>query len=376
MRDDPELLDHILNHIDHGTTDVGDEEWLEPVDNYRTQERFDAERRLMRRLPVVICPAAMLKEPGSYFARNVAGIPLVVSRDLDGGLYAFRNACRHRGMKVAKGAACSKVFICNYHGWAYRLNGDLEYVPHEKGFPTLEKSANGLTPIHDVRVVNGLVFVTIDEPVTDGALSGLPDLLTDDQIVFDTGEYVEDTNWKLAAEGTLEGYHIKRTHTKSFFPYGYDNLNVIETSGPNVRVCFPFRRIEELREAPREGLRLDRMVTQVNRIFPCASITRLSHHFNVTLSEPETPTRTRYYNFRMTLALPGGKGSNAEALAKAKKDVAFLTDEGNQEDAAVVGGIQAALDSEANEYFRFGKYESAIAHFHKQLHSYLALMDS
>ncbi|MFT4853628.1 MAG: hypothetical protein ACI9B8_001041 [Sulfitobacter sp.] len=49
MRNDAELLDHILAHIDNGTTDLGDQEWFEPVENYRSQARFDAERRLMRR---------------------------------------------------------------------------------------------------------------------------------------------------------------------------------------------------------------------------------------------------------------------------------------------------------------------------------------
>jgi len=28
MRSDAELLDHILNHIDNGTTDLGDEDWF------------------------------------------------------------------------------------------------------------------------------------------------------------------------------------------------------------------------------------------------------------------------------------------------------------------------------------------------------------
>ena len=78
MRSDIELLDHILNHIDNGTTDLGDESWFEPVENYTSQSRFDAERRLMRRLPVPFCPVAALPETGSYVARASAGVPLVV----------------------------------------------------------------------------------------------------------------------------------------------------------------------------------------------------------------------------------------------------------------------------------------------------------
>ena len=376
MRNDPELLDHILNHIDNGTTDLGNEEWFEPVDHYASQTRFDAERRLMRRLPIPFCPVAALPEPGSYVARHSAGVPIVVVRDMQGTIRAFRNACRHRGMQLAEGSGCTKIFRCNYHGWAYRLDGRLEYVPHEHGFPDLDKDSNGLVPVHSVDVQSGLVFVTQDEPIGLGALESLPALLSADQVIFETQEKVEEINWKLTAEGTLEGYHIKPTHPESFFPYGYDNLNVVEMQGPNVRVCYPFRRIETLRDAPRENLSLDRMVTLVNRIFPFTSVTRLAQHYGLSFAEPESPTRTRYFNYRLTLPTIDGGEPSDEALARAKKDVAFLSDTGDKEDAKVVCDIQAAIESGANSHYRFGRFESAIGHLHKNLALYLARLET
>jgi nitrite reductase/ring-hydroxylating ferredoxin subunit len=376
MRNDAELLDHILNHIDNGTTDLGDEEWFEPVEHYASQTRFDAERRLMRRLPIPFCPVAALPEPGSYVARHSAGVPIVVVRDMQGTIRAFRNACRHRGMQLAEGSGCTKIFRCNYHGWAYRLDGRLEYVPHEHGFPDLDKDSNGLVPVHSVDVQSGLVFVTQDEPIGLGALESLPALLSADQVIFETQEKVEEINWKLTAEGTLEGYHIKPTHPESFFPYGYDNLNVVEMQGPNVRVCYPFRRIETLRDAHRENLSLDRMVTLVNRIFPFTSVTRLAQHYGVSFAEPESPTRTRYFNYRLTLPTIDGGEPSDEALARAKKDVAFLSDTGDKEDAKVVCDIQAAIESGANSHYRFGRFESAIGHLHKNLALYLARLET
>lgn len=375
MRSDAELLDHILNHIDNGTTDLGDEDWFEPVENYTSPLRFDAERRLMRRLPIPFCPVAALPNAGSYVARASAGVPLVVVRGLDGSIRAFRNACRHRGMQLADGSGCTKIFRCNYHGWAYRLDGRLEYVPHEHGFPELDKNSNGLVPVHEVEIRSGLVFVTQDEPVGLGALDSVPDLLTENQVLFDSSESVEDINWKLTAEGTLEGYHIKPTHPESFYPYGYDNLNVIETQGPNSRVCFPFRRIEKLRDAPRENLSLDRMVTLVHRIFPFTSINQLSQHCHVSFAEPESATRTRYFNYKFTLPKPNGSAATEEELARAKKDAAFLSDTGNQEDAKVVSDIQAAMSSGANTHYRFGRFESAIHHLHSNLARYLERLD-
>ena len=375
MQNDAELLDHILSHIDNGTTDLGDEDWHEPVANYSSQARFDAERRLMRRLPVPFCPLAALPELGSYVARSSAGVPIVVVRDLDGTIRAFRNACRHRGMQLAEGTGCTKIFRCTYHGWAYRLDGRLEYVPHEHGFPDLDKDNSGLVPVYAVDIQGGLVFVTQDEPVGPGALESLPDLLTDDQVLFDSNESVNDINWKLTAEATLEGYHIKPTHPETFYPYGYDNVNVIEMQGPNSRICFPFRRIEKLRDAPRQNLSLDRMVTVVNRVFPFASVNRLSQHYDVTLAEPESPTRTRYFSYKLTLPIPDGSAPTEEALTRAKKDVAFLSSTGNKEDEKVVTDIQAAIGSGANTHYTFGRFESAIAHLHRNLAHYLEQLD-
>lgn len=365
MKNDAELLEHILGHIDNGTTDLGEEAWHEPVENYRSQQRFEAEIALMKRLPIAFCPAAAVKNPGDYVARPSAGIPIVVVRDDSGELRAFRNACRHRGMQLADGSGCTRIFRCTYHGWAYRLDGSLEYIPDDHGFPGLDKSSHGLVPLHDVTVKGGLVFITQDEPVGPGALASLPELLTEDQQIFDSNESVEDINWKLNAEATMEGYHIKHTHPETFFPYGYDNLNVIEFQGANSRICFPFRRIERLRDTPRDQVCLDRMVTLVNRVFPLASVTRLSQHWAVSFAEPESATRTRYYGYKLTP--PGVSGSDSEVLARARKDAAFLSDTGLKEDARVVADIQAAIGSGANQHYTFGRFESAIVHLHKHL---------
>ena len=42
------------------------------------------------------------------------------------------------------------------------------------------------------------------------------------------------------------------------------------------------------------------------------------------------------------------------------------------EDNAAVCAIQHGLASGANEFFEFGRFEGAIAHFHRHLHAALA----
>ena len=43
---------------------------------------------------------------------------------------------------------------------------------------------------------------------------------------------VRNINWKVLVEQFLEGYHIRSTHRETFFPLQYDDLNLVETFGP------------------------------------------------------------------------------------------------------------------------------------------------
>src|SRR5262249_26257301 len=133
--DDQSVIERIFEHIDRKTTDLSDEGWREPVDNYRSEARFAAEvTRVLRRHPTPFCPSAALVEPGAWVAREAAGVPLLAVRGRAGVVRAFRNACRHRGTRLVEGAGCNKVFECRYHGWTYDLDGGLRHVPHEYGF--------------------------------------------------------------------------------------------------------------------------------------------------------------------------------------------------------------------------------------------------
>ena len=145
---DHEITERVLSHIANRSTDVGDELWREPVENYRSQQRFEAEtERVLRRSYAAFCPSAALPEAGSFIARDAAGMPVVAVRGQDGVVRAFQNVCRHRGMRVASDSGCANAFVCPYHGWTYELNGRLRHIPHAEGFPGLDKEQHGLAPL-------------------------------------------------------------------------------------------------------------------------------------------------------------------------------------------------------------------------------------
>jgi hypothetical protein len=213
------------------------------------------------------------------------------------------------------------------------------------------------------------VWVTQDEPVGDGALADMVDLFGPGQRIFDSKERADDINWKLNAEATIEGYHIRTTHPETFFPYGFDNLNVVENFGPNSRITYPFRRIEKLRNLPAERRCIDGLVTYVYQLFPNVTVAVLSNHTTLSIAEPETPTRTRFVTYRLTNR---GDDGSAAAGERAKRDAAFVADSGGKEDRDVIRAIQAGIPSGANAHFTFGRFEKAIVHFHRHLDEALA----
>lgn len=368
LMDDQSVAQRILDHIEHGTTDLGQNVWREPVANYRSEERMTAEVTLaFRRSPTPFCPSAALPDVGCYVARNAAGTPLLAVRAHDGRVRAFRNACRHRGTQLAAGAGCAKAFVCPYHGWTYTLEGRLRRVPDDYGFPDLDKELHGLMPV-DVSERFGLVFVTQDEPrLTDSSLDQLPELIAPEQRLLDTKESEITANWKIMLEGFLEGYHIRSTHRETFYPYGFDNLNVVEVFGRNSRVTYPFRRIAKLAETPPADRRVEGLLTYVYHLFPNVVVTVLSRHTNLIVLEPVALDRTKLITYRFT-----NRGSSTPELRETvERDAEFVDQTGAAEDRAVVRSIQCGLGSGANSVFTFGLFESAIAHFHRSLDAIL-----
>ncbi|MDC1189589.1 Rieske 2Fe-2S domain-containing protein [Gammaproteobacteria bacterium] len=368
LLNDDQAIDRIFTHIDNGTTDLGDTIWKEPVENYYSLERFNAEIALLRKLPIPYCPSAALPQNGSYIARNASKTPLLVVRGEDGEVRAFINACRHRGMQVANGSGCKKkAFVCPYHAWTYSLEGKLKRIPGEDGFPDLNKDDHGLVEVSAIEK-GGIVYVQQDGQIDINSLEKCLDYFTDDQEMFQQGEVTDKANWKLLTETLLEGYHIKSLHRDTFYPYGLDNINLVETFGPNSRVIFPFKRIEKLRDLQPNERKIKGTVTAVYHLFPNASVSLLSKHSNLTIMEPIAPNQVKLVTYLMTN--PETKGSTA-TLEDARRDALFVNESGQDEDREAARAIQETVTAPANTHLTFGYFEKAIVNFHSHLSKHL-----
>jgi phenylpropionate dioxygenase-like ring-hydroxylating dioxygenase large terminal subunit len=367
LASDVEIVHRILAHIDAGTTDEGDA-WREPVEAYVNPNRFADELRLLRSMPSVYVPSAAIPNPGDHVERTAFGVPLFALRDTDRRVRVFRNACRHRGMAIVDGSGCSHALVCRYHGWTYRLDGSLAHVPHAEGFPDLDMSSRGLVEVVSHEVDGLVVIDPLDarDPAPEGLTDGSPwrDKLLPAERLFYTQSTVRAMNWKVLVEQFLEGYHIRSTHRDTFYPLQYDDLNVVETFGPNSRITFPYRNIERLRDRPESTWRVGARVTFVYHLFPNVMLATFPDQVLAVVIDPIDVDHTTVTTYGMA-----GPGVVAERAPTGGGR--GLLAEGALEDNAMSAGVQQGFHADANAFVEFGRHESAIGHFHAMLDALL-----
>jgi phenylpropionate dioxygenase-like ring-hydroxylating dioxygenase large terminal subunit len=288
----------------------------------------------------------------------------------------FRNACRHRGVALVDGAGCAQSLVCPYHGWTYRLDGSLSNVPHADGFPGLDAGERGLVEVPSDEI-DGLIVIDPtatgavrqhDAPWTGRAWRGaLPPSLH----LAGVSTTVQPMSWKVLVEQFLEGYHIRTTHRTTFYPLQYDNLNVVETFGANSRVTYPYRNIERLRDRPESTWDLGHRVTYVYHLFPNVIIATFPDMAIVATIDPIDLDHSTFTVFTLTAAEPSSPAD--EGGASDRLTGRALVDAGGVEDNAMSLAVQRGMHAGANEFVEFGRYESAIGHFHRNLTEHLAL---
>ena len=387
VAEDVEIVRRLLTHIDAGTTDEG-EPWREPVENYLDPARFADELRMLRSFPSVFIPSAAIPNPGDRVERVCFGTPLFAVRGNDRRARVFRNACRHRGMTLVDGTGCSHALVCRYHGWTYRLDGTLAHVPHADAFPDLNIATRGLVEVASSEVDGLIVIDALDSDaaqpwlraVADDAMAALTEgspwrekLVPAERLVV-AESAVLNINWKVLIEQFGEGYHIRSTHRETFFPLQYDDLNVVETFGPNSRITFPYRNIERLRNRPESMWTTKQRMTFVYQLFPNVMIATFPDRLIVVVIDPIDVDHSMFATY--TVATPDA--AEAALLAATQQGgagtVPTLLDQGALEDNEMSMGVQRGLRSGANAFVEFGRHESAIGHFHANLDQRLALL--
>ncbi|HFH3285653.1 aromatic ring-hydroxylating oxygenase subunit alpha [Pseudomonas aeruginosa] len=174
------------------------------------------QERVFRRLPLAITVSAMLPEPGSLFAHDGYGLPLLVVRDRDGKVRVLLNDGEH---KLATPAGVSRG----------------------ETFEAVEKNRHDLAELPS-KEAGGLIWAILDrnaEPdfshLNDEVIADLDALELGRQYLYGHKTFEVASNWKQINEPFLEGYHVQRLHANSVGPLFADVPTVVSQIGDHIR---------------------------------------------------------------------------------------------------------------------------------------------
>ena len=192
-----------------------------PAKRYYDKHFFELEREKV--WPHVWQMAARLEEIpnlGDYVEYQILDKSVIIV-NTKSGIKAFHNACRHRGVRLASGSGnCrTKGFICPFHGWRWNSEGENTFVfaKHIFSEEALDKAELNLVPCR-LETWGGSAFINFDNnaPPLLESLGPVAERLSARHIEKLKMEWwvqtVLPTNWKLAMEAFMEGYHTMKTH--------------------------------------------------------------------------------------------------------------------------------------------------------------------
>lgn len=186
---------------------------------YRSHLVYEKELdNLVFRSWLYACHVSEIPNPGDYQLFDIGEDSVIISRDESGEIHGLMNICRHRGARVCEEQSGNrKTFVCPYHGWVYRTNGELRAARDMEMLDGFDTSDYGLKKV-SLAVYQGLIFINCDPDAADflGPLQNLDEPLGAYDLpnakVAHKQTYKVDANWKLVLENYLECYHCATSH--------------------------------------------------------------------------------------------------------------------------------------------------------------------
>ena len=371
------IAEKVVGHVENGTTDQAADILKVPTSDYTSNERWSAEmENIFQTLPLMLALSIEMPNPGDYKSIEVTGIPILMTRDKNNNVNAFRNVCSHRGAIIAQeGIGNRSRFSCPYHGWTYSNTGDLIGVTDKSKFGNIDNKCFGLEKLQ-CKELAGLIFVSLsrNEDVDfEKFLAGmLPEVEHFDleNWYYHGFKVINGANWKIAFDGFLEGYHFNTAHKDTIATMTMNDIMDFTAFGPHLRIAFASTNIEEIHELPKnewwkkEGCGVD----FVRTLFPNISI---SLGLGIGQIAQILPGKDPYTNTTILHYLAPKKPKNKKEIAELDHFMNFLRDVVNDEDYLLGMEIQKGLNSLSNDSVLFGRNERGNQFFHKYVDYYV-----
>lgn len=368
------LMRRSLGHLATGATDLAASVHRQPVSTWTSPAQAQREWEvLFSRYPLLMGMGCQIPRPGDFFTEERCGVPIVVVRGDDGVVRAFRNACRHRGARVAEGQGCRNRFVCPYHGWTYAADGRLVGVPDKASFGPIDQAAHGLIAL-PCQERHGMIWVSVT-PREDGAstldvaghLGPLDAELAGyhmaDHHHFETRVIQRRMNWKMVIDTFLEPYHFAVLHRTTVAPLLMPNMCLFEPIGMHLREVLPRRSLETQKGLPESEWDFFKHHTLVYVLFPNTVFVSQTGHIETWRVFPipgKVDECVMYLDFYTPTPVETEK-----ARLHWQRNLDLTIQTVDEEDFPASEGMLRNFLAGAPQEAVFGRNEPALAHFER-----------
>ena len=328
------------------------------------------EEKIFARTWQLVGHIARVAEHGDFITGDVGGESVVVVRDGD-TLRGFHNICLHRAGPVASGCGRRKTLQCRYHGWTYRLDGELLRAPEMEGTEGFRPSEMHLLPVQ-VATWGPLVFANLDlkAPPLIHFLGDLPDRTA--RFSPAAMRYVHrkawtiECNWKVYVDNYLEGYHLPMVHPGLHRELDYDQYRVEPHRYWSLQHA-PLREISGDSTDRRYIPSADEPDAQYYWLFPNVMLNIYQGQMQTNVVLPRGHDRCEVI-FEWFATDPPEDAGVDEAWTRLLQ----FSDEIQGEDIAICEAVQKNLRSRSYDRGRYSaRRENGVHHFHSLLHEFL-----
>lgn len=365
-----DIVRRLQANVEAGLPDMADAPMKVPAAGYADPARYRQEiEQIFLKVPLLVALSCDVREPGEFLAYEVAGRPIVVVRGDDGKVRTLLNVCRHRGARVVdEHCGSTRRFTCPYHAWVYDTTGALVGVPGRESFGEID--ATGLIEL-PTEERSGAVFACLDQQADldlDTWLGGMADALAvlrlDDLYPYRVPTTLASPNWKLAADGYLDGYHIGYLHRNTIGRKAITNRNTYDLFGPHVRIGFATKQTASADDAVLDEGNPPDYFSLVHYVFPNVSISG-GHGETLMLSKllpgptVDRSTTVQFQYYREPIV-----GDMVDVAEQKRQTYEAVV---RDEDCATIFGISGGLAAVGDGHFVFGRNEPANQHLHRTI---------